>query len=111
MKQETIKALMLAADKGSIPALRELGDRATSLNRWGLTTMFAAKCFLMAAFLGDEQARERSSALMADLPPAIADAIFEEVEDWICDKIEEDALLEEWSPELLRCRFPLSVVH
>ncbi len=111
MKQETIKALMLSADKGSIPALRELGDCAASPNRWGLTTMFACKCYLMAAFLGDEQARERSSVLMADLPPAIADAIFEEVEDWICNKLEEEALFEEWSAELLRCRFPLSVVH
>jgi hypothetical protein len=111
MKQDTIKELMLAADKGSIPALQELGDRAASPNRWGLTTMFAAKCFLMAAFLGDEQARERSSVMMADLPPAIADAIFEEVEDWICDKLEEDNLLEEWSAELLRCRFPPSAVH
>ena len=111
MKQDTIKELMLAADKGSIPALRELGERAASPNRWGLTTMFACKCYLMAAFLGDEQARERSSVLMVDLPPAIADAIFEEVEDWICDKLEEDDLLEEWSAELLCCRFPLSVVH
>jgi hypothetical protein len=111
MKQDTIKELMLAADKGSIPALRVLGDLAASPNRWGLTTMFAAKCYLMAAFLGDEQARERSGALMIVLPPAIADAIFEEVEEWICDKLEEDALLEEWSLELLRCRFPLSVVH
>ncbi len=111
MKQDTIKELMLAADKGSIPALRELGERAASPNKWGLTNIFAYKCYLMAAFLGDEQARELSSALMADLAPAIADATFEEVEDWICDKLEEDALLEEWSPELLRCRFPLSVVH
>jgi hypothetical protein len=111
MTQDTIKALILAAEKGSIAALRELGDCAASPNRWGLTTMFACKCYLMAAFLGDEQARELSGTLMADLAPGIADAIFEEVEDWICDKIEEDALLEEWSPELLRCRFPLSVVH
>jgi hypothetical protein len=111
MKQDTIKELMLAADKGSIPALRELGERAASPNQWGLTNIFACKCYLMAAFLGDELARERSSVFMADLSPTIADAIFEEVEDWICDKLEEDDLLEEWSAELLCCRFPLSVVH
>lgn len=111
MKQDTIKELMLAADKGSIPALRELGERAASPNPWGLTTMFACKCYLMAAFLGDEQARERSSVLMADLPPDIADAIFEEVEDWICDKLDQVDSLEGWSAELLQCRFPLSVVH
>ncbi len=106
-----VGGLVLAADKGSIPALRELGDRAASPNPWGLTTMYACKCYLMAAFLGDELARERSSVLMADLPPTIADAIFDEVEDWICNKLEEDDFLEEWSAELLQCRFPLSVVH
>ncbi len=111
--QESLDSLMLAADKGSIPALRELGDLASKLNPWGLTYLFACKCYLMAAFLGDKQAHERGGDLMADFPQPLVDAIFEEVEDWICDKLDEELgdTHETWSAELLRCRFPLSEVH
>ncbi len=111
--QGSLENLMRAGDSGSIPALRELGNLASKPNPWGLTSLFACKCYLMAAFLGDKQAHERGGDLMADLPPPLVDAIFEEVEDWICDKLDEELgdTHETWSAELLRCRFPLSEVH
>lgn len=113
MTDLAVQELMDAAQNGWTPALKALGEYAASPNATGLTRLFAYKCFVMAAYLGDEQAYERGADFLDELPPFIVDAVFDEIEDWICQKIDEEPgeSQQRWSAELLKIRFPQFEVH
>ena len=113
MHRQELERLLTRADNGALDALRQLVEVALAPNPWGLGRAQAYKYCLMAALLGDQDSRRQAARLFGDLPEPLEETMLEEVEDWIDEKLDglPDESVEQWSPELLRIRFPVSEVH
>lgn len=113
MDHPTLTHLRLRADCGALEALRALIELCKTPNAWGYGPAQAYKYCLIAAFLGDQRSRLDAVDFFGQLAPGIEAAVYDEVVDWLDEKFdhEPDAGLHNWSPELLRLRFPISEVH
>lgn len=113
MNSTQFQQLVASANNGALVALRELAGIALTPNPWGLGSAQAFKYCLMAAFLGDHESHRRAADLFGALPDLLQEAMFDEVADWIEQKLDglPDDSVEQWSPELLRIRFPASEVQ
>lgn len=113
MDPQTLAQLQERADLGSIEALRHLIAFFLSHPPGGGSLQHAYKYCVMAAFLGDEPSHRQAADLFAHLPPAVEEAVIDEVGEWIelkFDEVPPDDV-DQWSPEMLRLRFPPSEVH
>lgn len=113
MHRQEFEQLLSRADNGALDALRQLVEVALAPNPWGLGRPQAYKYCLMAAFLGDRDSHLQAADLFGELPKPLEESMFDEVADWIEEKLDglPDESVEHWSPELLRIRFPASEVH